>query len=297
MFVSLIIINYNGADLLLRCCEALGRTEYEPYELIVVDNASADGSLEYLARAQPGARVIANSENVGFGRACNQGAAAARGDLLLFLNPDVVATPGWLAALVANLADNPDAAITCPSTLYPDQQPPNAPEPVEEQAAVPGAALAIRRAAWEQIGGFDEQMFLYWEDVELCWRAWLLGWRVLADLRAVVYHDRGGSAGGRRWDAEQTKNGLYTHLKLMRWRRVLPFAALLLLKTAAKLALWRDPAILGAWAWNLRHLGHTLAQRRALLARRRIDPADLERRIDAHTRRQKRERRERRRLK
>lgn len=296
MFVSLIIINYNGVDLLPRCCEALARTEYAPYELIVVDNASADGSLTYLEQAQPQARVIANRANLGFGRACNQGAAIARGDLLLFLNPDVVVTPGWLAALVANLADNPDAAISCPSTLYPDQSPPDLSEPVEEQAAVPGAALAVRRVAWEQIGGFDEQMFLYWEDVELCWRAWLLGWRVLADLRAVVYHDRGGSAGGRRWDAEQTKNSLYTYLKLMRWRRVLPFTALLLLKTAAKLALWRDPALLGAWAWNLRHLGLTLAQRRALLARRRIDPADLERRIDAHTRRQQHQRRQRRRL-
>lgn len=293
MLVSLIIINYNGAALLPACLEALWRTDYRPVELIVVDNASGDASLAYVAQAHPQARVIANAENVGFGRACNQGAAAAQGDLLVFLNPDVVVTPEWLDILVAHLAVNPDAAIICPTTLAPGQERPRYDTPVEEVAAVPGAAMALPRAAWRELGGFDEQMFLYWEDVELCWRAWLLGWRVLADLRAMVYHERGATAGSRRWDAEQTKNSLYTYLKLMRWRRVAPFAAALLLKTLAKAALLRSPGLLGAWLWNARHLGLTLAQRRALLARRRTDPADLERRIDTHNRRQRRERRER----
>lgn len=295
MLVSLIIINYNGAALLPACCEALWRSAHQPLELIVVDNASSDASLDYLAAAQPRARVIANTQNLGFGRACNQGAAAARGDLLVFLNPDVQVTPEWLDVLMAHLAERPDTAIICPTTLAPGQTPPRHPAPVEEVAAVPGAAMALPRAAWQALGGFDEQMFLYWEDVELCWRAWLLGWRVLADLQAMVYHERGAIAGSRRWDAEQTKNSLYTHLKLMRWRRTLPFAALLLLKTLAKAALRRSPGLLEAWLWNARHLGLTLARRRALLARRQADPAALEALIDTHNRRQRRERRQRKR--
>jgi GT2 family glycosyltransferase len=145
--------------------------------------------------------------------------------------------------------------------------------------------MAMPRVAWQALGGFDERIFLYWEDTELCWRAWLLGWQVLADLEAYVYHERGGSTGGRRWDAELTKNGLYTYLKLMRWRRVIPFAMLLAAKTLVKFARWRQPDLLAAWAWNIRNLGFTLAQRRELAHSRRGSQADLERRIAVHTQR------------
>ena len=119
---------------------------------------------------------------------------------------------------------------------------------------------------------------------------------MLADLEALVYHERGGSGGGgQRWDAEQIKNGLYTYLKLMRWRRVIPFAALLAGKTFAKMVLRRQPGMLDAWRWNWRHLGQTLAARRELLRAGHGDPAALERRIAAHERRQRAERAARRR--
>jgi GT2 family glycosyltransferase len=162
---------------------------------------------------------------------------------------------------------------------------------VADTAAVPGCAMMVRRAAWEQLGGFDERFFLYWEDTELCWRAWLLGWRVLEDLEARVYHERGGSAGAGRWDAERAKNALRTYLKLMRWRRVLPFAAMLLAKTLAKIAIRRAPGLIAAWGWNWRHLGETMAWRRELARARRGDMAALERMIAFHERRGRRERR------
>jgi N-acetylglucosaminyl-diphospho-decaprenol L-rhamnosyltransferase len=288
--VSLIVVTYNSAPLLPDFFAALATTKYAPYEVLVVDNASQDGTPQVLTADYPAIRLIANRENLGFGRACNQGARAARGELLVFLNPDVFVTPDWLAILVRRVAEYPDAAIICPTTLYPDQPAPIAIVAVEEAAAVPGCAMLMPRAAWQELGGFDERIFLYWEDTELCWRAWLLGRRVLADLEALVYHKRGGSGGGQRWDAEQVKNGLYTHLKLMRWRRTLPFAALLVGKTLAKLVLRRQPGLLVAWRWNWRHLGQTLAVRRELLRVRRGDPAVLERRIAAHARRQRRER-------
>jgi GT2 family glycosyltransferase len=293
---SLIVVTYNSAELLPAFFEALAATNDISYEVIVVDNASQDGTPALVAERYPDARLLANRENVGFGRACNQGARAAHGDLLIFLNPDVIVTPGWLALLACRPAEYPDAAIICPTTLYPDEPPRAWLAPVEETAAVPGCALAMPRAAWEALGGFDERIFLYWEDTELCWRAWLLGWRVLADLEAYVYHKRGGSTGGRRWDAELTKNGLYTYLKLMRWRRVIPFAALLAAKTLIKLVRWRQPELLAAWSWNIRHLGFTLAERRELARRRRGSPAELERRISAHAQRERALRQERRRM-
>lgn len=288
--VSLVLVTYNSVDLLAPFFAALATTEYAPYELIVVDNASADGTVEQIAGRYPAARVIANVENVGFGRACNQGAQAARGEIIVFLNPDVEATPEWLARLVRRSAAYPDA-ILCPTTLYPGQTLPAASAPVEEVAAVPGAALLVRREVWAALGGFDERMFLYWEDTELCWRAWLLGFRVMADLETFVFHRRGGSTGGQRWDAERAKNSLYTHLKLMPWRVALPFALGLLPKTLAKAARWRDTAMLRAWSWNARHLGETLARRRELARRRAGDPKALQRRIHEQERRLRAERR------
>jgi N-acetylglucosaminyl-diphospho-decaprenol L-rhamnosyltransferase len=293
--VSLIVVTYNSAPLLPDFFAALATTNSAPYEVLVVDNASHDGTPQVMTADYPTARLIANRENLGFGRACNQGAHAARGELLVFLNPDVFVTPDWLAILVRRVAAHHDAAIICPTTLYPNQPAPIATAAVEESAAVPGCAMLMPRSIWQELGGFDEQIFLYWEDTELCWRAWLLGWRVLADLEALVYHKRGGSGGGgQRWDAEQIKNGLYTHLKLIRWRRTIPVAALLAAKTLAKIVLRRQPGLLAAWRWNWRHLGTTLATRRALLRARRVDSAALERRIAAHVRRQRTERAERR---
>jgi GT2 family glycosyltransferase len=288
--VSLIVVTYNSAPLLPDFFAAIASTKYAPYEVLVIDNASQDGTPRLVSTNYPTARLIANRENLGFGRACNQGARAARGELLVFLNPDVFVTPDWLTILVRHLAAQPDAAIICPTTLYPDQAPPVVRTDIEEAAAVPGCAMLMPHAAWLELGGFDEQIFLYWEDTELCWRAWLLGRRVLVDLEAFVYHARGGSGGGQRWDAEQIKNGLYAHIKLMRWRRVIPFTILLAGKTLAKLVLRRQPELLAAWCWNWRHLGQTLAARRELLRVRRGDLVRLEQQIAAHTRHQRSER-------
>lgn len=293
--VSLIVVTYNSAQLLPACLDALLATEYAPCELLVVDNASADGTPELVAARYPQARLLANQANLGFGRACNTGAAAARGELLVFLNPDVIVPPSWLGVLARRMGEYPDAGIICPTTLD-HGQPPPPPAPPADTAAVPGCAMLVRRAAWRELGGFDERFFLYWEDTDLCWRAWLLGWRVLEEFEAYVFHERGGSAGNRRWDAETTKNSLRTYLKTMRWRAVAPFVATLALKSTAKLLLRGQAELLGAWAASWRQLGETLALRRELLRARRIDPARLERLIAAHQRRGRRERKQRRQM-
>jgi len=257
--VSLIVVTYQSATLMPAFFEVLAQTRYPNYEVLVVDNASGDGIAEVVARLRPETRVICNRQNVGFGRACNQGAQAAQGDVLVFLNADVLTTPDWLDNLVAQ----PDVAVLCPTTLYPGQTRPKPTAAFAESAAVPGCAMVMPRWAWQALGGFDERIFLYWEDTELCWRAWLHGWRVLVDLEAEVYHERGGSGGGQRWDAEQMKNGIYTHLKLLRWRMVVPFLLSSAVKTVAKRVLRGQHGLHESWCWNWRHLGVTLSQRRA----------------------------------
>jgi N-acetylglucosaminyl-diphospho-decaprenol L-rhamnosyltransferase len=262
--VSAIVVAHDSADVLPACLSALAATDYPSLEVLVVDNASNDSSAQ-VAGGRPGVRVVGCGENLGFGRACNLGAASAGGDVLVFLNPDVVVTPAWLSPLVEHLRAQPDVAILCPTTARPDEA--VAPTArLEDCPNLAGAAMAVPRPAWEWLGGFDEEIFLYWEDTDLCWRAWLGGRRVVKDHESIVRHERGGSGGGLGWSAEQVKNGLYVHLKLMPWARTVRFAVRMAAKTALRMAQQRDPALLGAWAWNLVHLPATLRRRRNALA-------------------------------
>ena len=165
------------------------------------------------------------------------------------------------------------------------------PEPTAEQyrevAAVPGCAMLVRRRAWEELGGFDEHFFLTWEDTELCWRARLGGWRVLEDLQSHVWHLGRGS--WRRLAGEELHNGLYTYVKLMRWRRTLPFVARSAGRTAVKLALLRDRALLGAWSRLYRELPKVRRERARWLKDERRS-RELEQLVRGHRRRRRRER-------
>jgi N-acetylglucosaminyl-diphospho-decaprenol L-rhamnosyltransferase len=288
--VSLVVVTYNAESLLPVFLSHLDRTRYAPYEVIVVDNASSDGTVAYLRAERPQVQVIANEDGRGYSGGCKQGAEAAGGEFVLFMNPDVYVTPEWLDVLVRHATNNPDIGIISPQAHPPGKDFASSSKPFEESAAVPGCAMMIRRAAWEDLGGFDSEFFLYWEDTELCWRAWLLGWRVVTDLQAHVVHDEGTGGGGQRWAEEQIKNGLYTYLKLMRWRRVAPFVAAHAGRTLLKGAVLRRPQVLRAWVWNVRHLRTTLERRAEVAQRVRGDRSALERRIRAQSLRRKRER-------
>jgi GT2 family glycosyltransferase len=276
MKASLILITYNSIRTLPTFFDTLKQTESVTYEVVAVDNASSDGTLAFLHQ-QPQLRVIANRENRGFGQAANQGAAIADGDVLVFLNPDVWFTPQWLLQLQQTLVREPQAGIICPATLFPGQPIPPAIQLVRDR--VPGSAMLVRRAVWQQLGGFDPQIFLYWEDTDLCWRAWLAGYRVIADHAAIVYHERGGSGGGNRWVAEYTRNGIYVHLKLMPWRRVWRFVGRQAMASLARMARGAN-GIPAAWWWNLRHLGSTYRQRRRLLGQKQHELSQLDRLIE-----------------
>jgi N-acetylglucosaminyl-diphospho-decaprenol L-rhamnosyltransferase len=204
---TVIIVNYEGADHLTPCLDAVERLRGVDFETIVVDNASTDGSWR-AADDRPAIRLIRNHRNVGFGAACNQAARIARGQYLAFLNFDSVPAPDWLDALVAAAAEAPDAAALQGIVLTEDGGvntagnrlhylgfswapatpliPSGAPY---EIAAGSGASLLVRRADFEDVGGFWELMFLYCEDTDLSWRLRLRGRRVLAAPAARSVHD------------------------------------------------------------------------------------------------------------
>jgi GT2 family glycosyltransferase len=246
--VSAVVVSFEAREDLSACLDSLDAHGGRGLETIVVDNASADGSADLVAQAHPRARLLRNPENAGFGRACNQGAAAAAGDSLLFLNPDARLTPGALDALLRVLDEDARVGIVGPRTVHEDGRPqlsfgpalgllaewrqrrlvrgvrrrdPATLAQVETMTAtasdpdwVSGSCLLVRRRAFEQVGGFDEAFFLYEEDVDLCVRARAAGWSVRFEPRAVVRH-----ALGRSMARTPDRAGIEYHRSHLRYYR------------------------------------------------------------------------------
>ena len=246
--VSAIIVSYNTRQLLLECLESL-RTVTLPLEVLVVDNASTDGSVEAVRGRRPDVGVIVNRENLGFSKANNLGLRAARAPYVLVLNSDAAVRPGAVETMVEILDTRADVGVVGPRTVGadgaiqvsfgPDLTPWNewrqrklvrgvkAGEPaalrraeslasVEHQPAwVSGSCFLARRELLLRLDGFDEAFFLYEEDVDLCVRVRAAGARVLFTPRAEVVHHLGRSMdkAASRAAAEYRKSHLYFYRK------------------------------------------------------------------------------------
>ena len=203
----------------LGCLRALAaHPPVTPFEVVVVDDASPDDTLEQLRRIG-GLRVHARATNGGFIAACNEGAALARGEVLVFLNNDTVPQPGWLDALLATFERIPEAGLVGAKLVYPDGRLQEAggvvfvdgsgwnygrhDDPGDCRYAylrdadyLSGAAIAIPRALFTQLGGFDPRYApAYYEDTDLAFAVRAAGRRVLYQPAAVVVHDEGATAG------------------------------------------------------------------------------------------------------
>jgi GT2 family glycosyltransferase/glycosyltransferase involved in cell wall biosynthesis len=238
-FVSVIIVNWNGREHLRDCFGSLSRSDYpaDRLELICVDNGSTDGSRDFLAAEFPHVKVIALDRNRGFTGGNEAGVAAARGDVLVFLNNDMRVEPDCLRELVRPL----DQTSTCVGARvlswdgrYIDfirgslnfegrgfqdfYGVPNLPElSTPTETFFPnGGAFAVTREAYQRAGGFDPSFFAYYDDVDLGWRLRLTGAGIRVAGRAVVYHRHGATSrtqpkGQKRFLME--RNALWTLMK------------------------------------------------------------------------------------
>ena len=242
MTVVVLVVNWNAGPLLGRCLESLATQSRPPDRIIVVDNASSDDSLGLAAPYLGGAEVIRLNENVGFARANNLAArAAGEADALVLLNPDAFPEPGWLAALVDAAGRFPEFAAFA-SQMRLDAKPERldgagdsyhvsgrawrnghnalaASWPAGEyEVFAPCAAAALyRRAAFDEIGGFDESYFCYFEDVDLGFRLRLRGYRSLYVPSSVVRHVSSALSGYRSDFAvyHGERNSVWTFVKDM----------------------------------------------------------------------------------
>ncbi|CAM3719408.1 glycosyltransferase [Cohnella lubricantis] len=217
MTTSIILLTHNQLELTQACIESIrAYTPPSPYELIVVDNASTDGTVGWLKK-QPDIRLIANSENVGFPRGCNQGMRLATGGRLLLLNNDTVVTPRWLEQLTACLESDERIGAVGPVTnqasYYTAVQAPYSgreemlafaegynrsdPSKWEERAKLIGYCLLLRREAYETVGELDERYSPgNFEDDDYCIRLRLAGYRLMLCADTFIHHE--GSAAFRQ---------------------------------------------------------------------------------------------------
>ena len=244
MTVAVLIVNWNSRDLLRECLRSLSAQTRRPDRVVLVDNNSTDDSLRQARDWLTGVEVIRLQENVGFARANNIAAAAAGGvDALALLNPDAFPDPGWLAALLAAAERQPEAGSFA-SRLVLDAQPDfldgagdsyhssgrawrnghrmRTREWVvgDQEVFAPCAAAALyRRAVFDAAGGFDEQYFCYFEDVDLGFRLRLRGFRCLYVHDAVVRHVSSATTGYRSDFAvyHGERNAVWTFVKDMPW--------------------------------------------------------------------------------
>ena len=235
---SIIIPVCNKEELTRQCLTHLAEvTQGYSYEVIVVDNASTDGTGEFLSSLGGDVQIITNDSNRGFAKACNQGANVAKGKYLVFLNNDTIPQVGWLSALVHEVEQHPDVAIVGSKLLYPDNTIQHAgvvfskncltPYHIfnsvasdfpavnirQEFQAVTAACLLIRKEVFNSINGFDEQFMNGFEDVDLCLKVRELGKKVIYQPKSVLYHLEEQTPGRKNPDTER-KNGL---LLMNRW--------------------------------------------------------------------------------
>lgn len=206
---TVIIVTYNSRHYLNACLNSVLDQDY-PHEVMIVDNCSVDGTVEYVRNAFPQVKVIECPENRGYGAGNNLGVRHAKGEYIVILNPDVIVEKGWLRELVTPLHDNPKK-ITTPKILVYDGsvintcgninnftgltftrglgEEPSRFDSVEAVSGISGACFALRRADYISLGGFDENFFLYNEDSDLSWRANLLKYSIHSIPTSIVRHD------------------------------------------------------------------------------------------------------------
>jgi GT2 family glycosyltransferase len=261
--VSVVVLNFNGARYLPTCFESLLTLDYPPdrLELMCVDNGSTDGSVELMREQFPQVRLVETGANLGFAGGNNAGARAAQGEVVVFLNNDTRVPPDWLQPLIRPLLQEPEIACTGSKIVswdgrllefgggavnflgYGFQEGYGSVDPQDrgtqrEVLSVCGGAMAVRRNAFLESGGFDDDFFAFYEDSDLGWRLWILGYRVLFVPESVVYHRHHGTVSTiADWKRRllYERNTIFSIVKNYEdenLARVLPVALMLLLKRA-----------------------------------------------------------------
>lgn len=311
-FFSVIIPNYNGRRFLPTLFKALHQQTFTDFEVILADDAGTDDSVAFVEEHYPATRVIVNRRNLGFARTCNLAVDAAYGRVVVLLNNDTEPEPTWLAELAKVICANPDAAVVCSKMLlFTDRTKLHTTGDTMGTDGIPhnrgvwetdrgqydnaaqaeifsgsGGGSAFRRDLWQALGGFDEEFWMYLEDVDFGFRVQLAGFRAIFAPHARLYHHLSATGGGTMASYYVGRNTIWTIVKNMPTRllwqnlpqiiaaqMIIAWDALRSIQGAAARARLRGQLA------GLLGLPRQLQKRRRIQSRRRIDAATLSTRL------------------
>lgn len=288
-FISVIILNYNGKELLEDCLTSVLQSDYSNFEVVFVDNGSTDGSVDFVKERygyDSRLNFVINHENLGFAEGNNVGAQHARGDFLLFLNNDTKVYPSWLKELVKTTLSEPLIGITiCRiiSSAYPDGSFIGNVDKYGNAAitnlrdttnnidvVASGPAFLIKKNVWDEVRGFDSKYFIYMEDIDLAWRVKLLGYKITCGLNSIVYHIgekttcQVALVSKRYFVYRNTLRTLLKNYSVSMLLRVLPISLVLIFaQSIASTYILKRPNILvkliEAFCWNIKNFRDTWA--------------------------------------
>lgn len=299
--VSIIIVNYNKKEITLDCLKTLSNVKKPRFEIIVVDNGSLDHSADEISRRYPDVVTIRNKENLGFTGGNNAGLPVAKGKYVLLLNNDTKVTEDFLSPLVEDLEKNKDLGIVQskmyvmdkPELLdnvvsymtstgflyhrgYLDKDKPEYQSFIYSFSAK-GACILIRREVLK-MGLFDDDYFAFFEETDLCWRSWILGYKVGFEPRSVIYHKMGAtSSQSNKYliNYHSFKNRYRTILKNASFKTILwmlPIHTFLCFSLAFYFLISRNRKSAGgigkALWWNMINLGKTMSLRKKIQSSR-----------------------------
>ncbi|MFC5446844.1 glycosyltransferase family 2 protein [Paenibacillus aestuarii] len=307
--VSIHIVTYNSAAYIDQCLEAVFLQNHSIAQVIIVDNASKDGTLGKLERWADKCTIVRNAKNNGFAGGHNQAIRLTESDYCLVLNPDVALEPDYVHHLVSLLSQHRELGSATGKLLFQANphlvdsaglvinkarrafdrganKPSEAYQEAEEVFGVSGAAAMYARRMIDDISVndefFDEDFFAYKEDVDVAWRAQLGGWKAYFEPAAIGYHERGWKEGGRsskplfvrRWSYINRYKMIFKNDRfLYAIKHILPLLFYEVLSLAY--AVLREPKLLGAWASFLGNLASLKAKRRTIQSKRRANLYDV----------------------
>lgn len=248
LVITIIIVNWNTKDMLKTCLNSIYRYPPEAtFEVFVVDNASSDGSSEMVKAEFPQVRLIQDEANLGFAKANNKAIRQSNSNFVLLLNSDAEVFEGSIDRLYDLAQSDPGIAVTSPLIRNPNNrieescgqtQTPIAifatklrrlspglfgfmkkrashkvPEGLEQVGWVTGACMMIRRSALDEVGLFDENIFMYFEDADLCYRLNKAKWRIVVDSSIEMFHHRGGGVASKKSSLAYKKSRRYFYIK------------------------------------------------------------------------------------
>lgn len=301
---SVIIPNWNGLSHLKTCLDALRAQQYPHIEVIIADNASTDGSQDFILANYAEVRIVQLERNRGFTGACNAGMEAAGGEFVCLLNNDTEVDANWASEVVSAFERHPEAGSVASKMLLFDRRDhihtagdlyrvdgipvnrgvwqPDGPDYAEEVLVFSacGGSSTYRRAMLDEVGLLDDDFFFSMEDVDLGWRAQLAGWRCIYAPRAIVYHHLAATGGGVTASFHDGRNTLWVIAKnypgaLLR-KHALHIGRAQARRALEALRAWRGAAArarLRGMLAGLLGLPRQLRKRRRIQAARRVDDA------------------------